>query len=166
MLIYHPVYDAYHCIFRMLAISESIAQVEVDKARLLDFYLLFPSAMASMRLPANLTEARKVAKSAANVYHDPVSPLTTFREIRYLQEASLKCIAASGLVDRELFESGYITRTNQKIPADLHRKVKEFLDARQDVTDAVLKGIATIPLLGVDGLKHRSELMEYRYDVA
>jgi hypothetical protein len=166
MLIYHPAYDAYHCIFRMLAISESINQVEIDKARLLDFYLLFPSAMGSIRLPANLTKARKVAKSVANVYHDPVNPLTTFREMRYLQEASMKCIAASGLIDRELFESGYITRTNQKIPVELHLKVREFLDTRKDITEAVLKGIATIPLLGVDGLKHRSELMEFRYDVA
>lgn len=166
MLIYHPAYDAYHCIFRILAIAESIPQVEIDKARLLDFYLLFPSAVASIRLPASLKDARKLAKSVANVYHDPVNPATTFREMRYIQEASLKCIAASGLIDRELFEAGFISRTNVKMPMKLHYKVGEFLASRQPVADIVLQGLAEIPLRGYDGLKHRTELMEYKYDVA
>ena len=166
MLIYHPAYDAYHFVFRMLAIAESIPQVEIDKARLLDFYLLFPSAIASIRLPASLKDARKLAKSVANVYHDPVNPATTFREMRHIQVASLKCIAASGLIDRELFKAGFISRTNVKMPMKLHNKVGEFVTSRQPIADIILQGLAEIPLRGDGGLKHRTELMEYKYDVA
>lgn len=166
MLIYHPAYDAYHCIFRILAIAESIAQLEIDKARLLDFYLLFPSAIASIRLPASLKDARKLAKSVANVYHDPVNPSSTFREMSHIQLASLQCIAASGLIDRELFEAGLISRTKEKIPESLQQKVIDFLASRQSVAEIVLQGLAEIPLRGNDGLKHRTELMEYKYDAA
>lgn len=165
MLIYHPTFDAYHCMFRMLAIANSVIQVEIDKARLLDFYLLFPSTVASIRLPASSRDARKLAKSMANVYHDPVNPATTFREMRYIQEASLKCIAASGLIDGELFEAGFLSRTNVKMPMKLHQKVEEFLTGRQPVADIVLNELAAIPLFGNDGLKHRTGLMEYKYDV-
>lgn len=166
MLIYHPAFDAYHCIFRMLAVTECVNQLEVDKARLLDFYLLFPAAVASVRLPTTLREARKLAKSATNVYHDPLNPATTFREMRHIQEAALKCIAASGLIDIKRFEAGFVSRTDAKIPDELKRKVDEFLTGRQPIADFVLNGLAEIPLRGHDGLKHRTELMEHKYDVA
>jgi hypothetical protein len=165
MLIYHPAFDAYHCVFRMLAVAESSTQLEIDQVRLLDFYLLFPSAVATIRLPTTLKDARKLAKSLANVYHDPLNPATTFREMRHIQEASLKCIAASGLIDLETFEAGFVCRTNVKIPDALKRKVDEFLTSRQPVADIILRGLAAIPLRGYDGLKHRTELMEYKYDV-
>lgn len=166
MLIYHPAFDAYHCVFRMLAVTECVNQLEIDKARLLDFYLLFPAAVASIRLPAALREARKLAKSTANVYHDPLNPATTFREMRDIQEAALKCIAASGLIDIKRFEAGYVSRTTVKIPDELKRKVDEFLTERQPIAGFVLNGLAGIPLRGNDGLKHRTELMEHKYDVA
>lgn len=127
MLIYHPAFDAYHCVFRMLAVTECVTKLEIDKARLLDFYLLFPASIASIRLPSALTEARRVAKSVANIYHDPLNPTTTFKEMRHIQEAALKCIAASGLIDLKNFEAGLISRTEVKIPSELKRKIDEFL---------------------------------------
>jgi hypothetical protein len=166
MLIYHPAYDAYHCIFRMLVIAESVQQTEVEKARLLDFYLLFPSAVASIRLPASQKAARKLAKAESNIYHDPVNLVTTFREMRYIQEASLKCIAASRLIDLELFEAGYVSRTNVPVPLEIQKKIEQFMSRRQPMADYILRELAEIPLRGLDGLKHRTELMEYKYDVA
>ncbi|WP_250478858.1 MULTISPECIES: ABC-three component system middle component 5 [unclassified Caballeronia] len=166
MLIYHPAFDAYHCVFRMLAVAERVPETELDKARLLDFYLLFPALVASIRLPSTLRDARKLAKAEANVYHDPLNAATTFRELRHIQEAALKCIAASGLIDKTRFESGYVTRTDRAIPGELKQKIDAFIEQRQPVADIVLKGLADIPLRGHDGLKHRTDLMEYKYDVA
>ncbi|WP_321890542.1 MULTISPECIES: ABC-three component system middle component 5 [Burkholderia cepacia complex] len=166
MLIYHPAYDAYHCAFRMLAVSESIAELEVDKARLLDFYLLFPSSVQFIRLPATLRDARKIAKSIANEYHDPLSPATTFRELRQIQESALRCIAASGLIDIRRLEVGYVKRTDIPIPDAIQSKIDLFLSQREPLAKTILYGLGDIPLRGHDGLKHRTELMEYRYDVA
>jgi hypothetical protein len=166
MLIYHPAFDAYHCVFRMLAVAERVSELEVDKARLLDFYLLFPATVASIRLPAVMRDARKLAKAEENVYHDPLNAATTFRELRHIQEAALKCIAASGLIDKARFEVGYVARTGLEIPTELKQKVDAFVAQRQPIADIVLKGLANIPLRGHDGLKHRTHLMEYKYDVA
>jgi hypothetical protein len=48
----------------------------------------------------------------------------------------------------------------------LDEKLKTFLDEGGPVVTGVLKGLSAIPLLGHDGLKHRTQLMEYRYDFA
>lgn len=166
MLIYHPAYDAYHCVFRMLAVAECIKNTEVDKARLLDFYLVFPAALEKIRLPSDMRSLRRIAKEVANVYRDPVSTTSMFLEMRHIQEAALKAIAASGLIAIDSYSAGYVERTSMALPDALEEKLRDFINQNSVVTDAVLNELAKIPLLGKDGLKHRSQLMEYRYDVA
>lgn len=166
MLIYHPAYDAYHCVFRMLLIFNSIKEIEIEKARLLDFYLMFPSAISKIRLPANLKEARRAAKNLSNVYHDPINAASTFRDMGEIQQAALKCIAASGLIDMENLAKGLVKRTAQELPVEIQKKISEYMEKRQPITEIILSGLAKIPLRGDDGLKHRTELMEHRYDIA
>ncbi|CAJ8168505.1 Uncharacterised protein [Burkholderia pseudomallei] len=166
MLIYHPAYDAYHCVFRMLLIAERASGIEVEKARILDFYLVFPGMVKKIRLPDALKELRAHAKTAGNVYRDPVSRTSTFMEMRHIQEAALKSVAASGLIELERFAAGYVVRSKAPIPLSLAAKLKEFVEANSPMADGILDGLSQIPLLGNNGLKHRSELMEYRYDFA
>lgn len=166
MLIYHPAYDAYHCVFRMLLIAEHVKDLEIEKARLLDFYLVFPGMVRMVRLPDSLKALRAQAKAAVNVYRDPVSGLSTFRDMRHIQVAALKSVAASGLIDIKRFESGFVTRTEMPIPQVLKERLDAFISADGPVVEGVLAGLSQIPLLGHDGLKHRSQLMEYRYDFA
>lgn len=165
MLIYHPAYDAYHCVFRMLAIINSIQLLEIDKARLLDFYLIFPSAIANIRLPQNLSSGRKMSKNLKNSYRDPINSSSLFRELYQIQISALKCIAASGLIDINKFSKGVIERTEQPIPEDLLRQIGVFLANHGDVAKFILNDLSALPLNGPDGLKHRTELMEYKYDL-
>ncbi|RIJ85184.1 hypothetical protein RSP822_17255 [Ralstonia solanacearum] len=166
MLIYHPAFDGYHCVFRMLLIAERVPNLEIEKARILDFYLVFPGMVQSIRLPENLRGLRAQAKDAANVYRDPVSSASTFMDMRHIQEEALRSIAASGLIDMEPFAAGYVIRTNTPLPESLDAKLAEFVEANQPIAEGVLTGLSQIPLLGQNGLKDRSQLMEFRYDVA
>jgi hypothetical protein len=166
MLIYHPAYDAFHCVFRMLAIIEAVPDVEVDKARLLDFYLLFPALIANIRLPTELASTRKVAKLASNIYHDPLSPKNAFRDLRHIQNAAIKCVAASGLIEPERFKSGFLARTEMQIPLIIKEKIGAFIDSRQPLSEVVLLELSKMRLTGDNGLKHRTSLMEYRYDAS
>jgi hypothetical protein len=166
MLIYHPAYDAYHCVFRMLAVADSCNELEVEKARLLDFYLLFPATVALIRLPAELRAGKSAAKSLENPYHDPLNPFATFRDMRLIQEAALKCIAASELIDIDKLGSGFVSRTDKLIPEALQESIEDFLSSRQPLGDFILNSLSKIPLRGHDGLKHRTEMMEHKYDPA
>lgn len=166
MLIYHPAYDAYHCVFRMLCIVSKLPNIELDKARLLDFYLLFPSAISKIRLPKTHSSGRQLAKLLANVYRDPINPSATFRELKYIQEAALKCMVASGFVEAKSYEVGLVVRTKLPLPDNMLEAISAYLEKNLELSEFVLDELATIPLKGLDGLKDRTGLLEYRYDVA
>lgn len=111
MLIYHPAYDAYHCLFRMIALTDHLNTVEVDKIRILDFYLIFPSLVAEIRMPPNFSSIKKLARTYANEYHDPISQISTFRDMHQIQIAAIKCLAATGMIEKNSLENGIIQRT-------------------------------------------------------
>jgi hypothetical protein len=163
MLIYHPAFDAYHCTFRMLVISDLIPKMEADKLRILDFYLTFPGALALATLPQVLG-LRKAAKAARNPYREPVNPRNAFKEIREIQETSMRCLAAAGLIDKDELNSGMVVRTGEPVVPSLRELIDSFVLRESDAYNVILKQLADIPLSGPDGLKGRSGLMEYRYD--
>lgn len=165
MLIYHPGYDAYHCIFRLLAVIDHVQDMEIDKARILEFFLLYPSGIANIKIPQGKTAIRKEAKLLSNQYHDPINLRTTFRDMRFMQDAALKCIAAASLIDLDRFELGFVTRTAIPIPESLNSQIDNFIEQHEVVSQFILKELSSLPLLGTNGLKHRTELMEYRYDL-
>ncbi len=164
MLIYHPAMDAYHCVFRILLILRRLDRIEIDKARILDFYIVFPSAILSARLPESLRGTRKLLGSYKNPYRDPISPNTSFHEISRIQEAAINCIAASGLIDIPSLADGMLVRSKADLSNDLTKSIDIYLSKNSELAKIILDELSTIPLLGTDGLKHRTSLMEYRYD--
>ncbi|MBV4545091.1 ABC-three component system middle component 5 [Pseudomonas triticicola] len=166
MLIYHPAYDAYHCVFRMLSILSVIPSLEYDKARLLDFYLTFPSAVQTITLPKTLSHGKRTAKKFENIYHDPFDPFLIFKDMRAIQISAIGCLVASGIVDRSSYAEGIISRTNVKLPKSLETRISVFLESRPEIGDFILQDLAILPLRGINGLKHRTGLLEYKYDIS
>jgi len=164
MLIYHPAYDAYHCSIRMIALLTWMNQIDIEKARILDFYLAFPGAATELRLPSHMTAARRVFQSMKNVYRDPVSAKRTFTDMRHVQLAALSCLAAAGIVDGQKLREGVALRTAMPLPIAISRAVEDFIAQEEELLDILGNGIANIPTAGPNGLKDRSQLLEYRYD--
>lgn len=165
MLIYHPAFDAYHCVFRMLALIDKLPNAEVDLIRICDFYLVFPTAIKNIRLPQRISHGKQIAKSESNDYRNPLNNKLTFRDMEEIQLAALRSIAASGIIDRDAFKAGLITRnTSKEIPTKLLEEILEFINKSRNVFHFIVDELATIPLQGIDGLKHRTALLEHRYD--
>ncbi|EON87829.1 ABC-three component system middle component 5 [Plesiomonas shigelloides] len=165
MLIYHPAYDAYHCLFRMLAIIEKAGKVEVDKLKILDFYILFPSMISDIRMPRQFSKIKKVAGRFYNEYHDPINPNVTFKEMRHIQDTAMKCMLATGYIQADEFDVGYVVRTEKNLPEKLTLEMKEFLDEKEPVSGFITNHLSKFDLSGSDGLKSRTKLMEHRYDI-
>ena len=165
MLIYHPAYDAYHCVFRALLITDSVKVVEVAKLRILDFFMCFPAELRRVRLPKEHLEARKMATELRNEYHGPVSMKQAFRDMEHIQLAAFRTLAASQLLDAGEFASGLVRRTEVVVPTDLIERLASA-KANSTVLSYITQKLADLPLQGIDGLKHRTGLMEYRYDIA
>lgn len=164
MLIYHPAYDAYHCIFRMIALIDHVNEIEVDKARILDFYLIFPALISEIRMPHNYSGIKKEAKKYSNEYRNPISIIATFRDMYEIQMAAIRCLAATGLIEIEPLETGVIKRTDKPIPDGLLLSMRDFLNAKEDIHTFIISKLSQFHLTGKDGLKDRTNLMEFRYD--
>ena len=169
MLIYHPAFDAYHCVFRMLVISGVVPTLELAKLRILDYYMCFPAEVALIQLPQEHTEIRKVARTIKNEYRGPVSAHRTFRDMEPIQHAAARLLAASGVFDSRQLELGIVSRTDKVLPDDLlQAQTLEPTNAgpAAEVSNYVLHKLSSLPLSGPSGLKQRTGLMEHRYDVA
>lgn len=164
MLIYHPAYDAYHCVFRMLAITSENRVLEFAKLRILDFFLCFPAEVAAVQLPQEHLDIRKVARAARNHYRGPINSTRTFRELEPIQSAAARLLGLTGVFSIAELEDGRIIRTGQELPEEFKR-LSNARDAFPNPLDRyVVSRMSEIPLAGEGGLKHRTGLMEYRYD--
>lgn len=164
MLIYHPAYDAYHCIFRLLTLMEGIKSVEVAKIRILDFFLIFPAEVSKIRLSPAQIGTKKLARSLANVYHGPISTTQVFRDMEHIQIAAINALAASNIINVERLSQGFVERTSASIPDAINQIVIAKDISVNPLINFIITELSSIPLLGIDGLKHRTGLMEYRYD--
>ncbi|HAU4873700.1 hypothetical protein OR606_02215 [Aeromonas hydrophila] len=164
MLIYHPAFDAYHCILRMLSILSISNDIEIERARILDFYLTFPSAASKIRMPIDLRLLKAEAKTYSNIYRDPINPKITFREMQHIQEAAIKTLAATNIICSNGIKQGRVIMTESVLNSDLNSSVKSFIHDTSPFINVLVQELSLIPLRGESGLKDRTNLMEYRYD--
>lgn len=164
MLIYHPAFDAYHCVYRMLMLTQKVNELEYSKLRILDFYLCFPAEIANIELPKDLQKMRAVAKVAINKFRGPVSSLRTFHDLEQIQNSATRLLAASDVFDSKKLDEGIISRTSRVLPTEFNKAMSIQLKQVGTLFDFVLTQLSALPLQGDGGLKQRSGLMEYRYD--
>lgn len=164
MLVYNPVFDAYHCIFRILAILEIRPSIEVDALRILDFSLCFPSIVATFKLPKELTALKTVAKKTHNPYRDAMGANRLFLSLRPTHDGALACLAAAGFIMPKELAAGRATRTAVSLPLDLNDRRAALVARETFFFEHIASKLLEIPLLGPNGLKDRSGLMEFRYD--
>ena len=165
MLIYDPTVDPYHCAIRVLAITGgSSSELPLDAVRIADFYLAYPSKITNIRLLSHQRGIRKTSQSLSTPYRNPLEAKSTFERMRPIFHAATSCLVAAGFLDAEKLKIGVITRGPSALPEDLVVAVTNFLKRHSSVREFVIRELTTIPLLGSNGLKDRTGLMEYRYD--
>ncbi|MET4070422.1 hypothetical protein ABID58_005227 [Bradyrhizobium sp. S3.2.6] len=166
-LSYHPAFDAFHAIFRFLrlTIRIGISEIEIDKLRILDYYLLFPWRASAIRLAQKDLEVRRIAKRLEE--HQDYATLPTgdalLERMRPSQTAALQTMAREGIVDPMLLRDGVVKFNAFALPAELMKRVAEKSLEEPD-TMKIIDVLSAYPLLGSDGLKGRTSLLEHRYD--
>lgn len=164
MLTYHPAFDANHAAFRILQILRSAPEHEYasDQLAIFSFYLLFPSLLASFRLPRNLVPWRKVFTKMDNHYFFTGDSSTVFRRTRPMFEAGLNQLYSKGLIDQDRFRTHFVKPSSRRAPETLEVHIEAHNQKLSNVL-VFISHLAEMPLNGADGLKDRSNLMEYRY---
>src|SRR6218665_3061037 len=101
MIVYNQAFDLYHTIFRLIHFLnkfENQTVLEIERVRIWDFYLLFPSKIHEIRLKQSESDIKKIRKEFIKDSNNPYEKITenrkVFEKIKPYQQAALNCIAS------------------------------------------------------------------------
>lgn len=169
MLAYQPAFDPFHAIFRLCRLLPTVsacAPVEKDKARILDFYLAFPFLAASMSFKQGQTGLRKIARSYDYLrpYGGMPDSRDLFLRMAPVQKMAAETLAAHGIIDPDAYRQGMVMIGDNLPPDQLADRVEELNTQQAEFIKVLNTLCSDYALLGADGLKQRTGLMEHRYD--
>jgi hypothetical protein len=160
MLTYHPAFDIYHTVFRILKIlglAEG-SSLERERVRMLDFILLFPQDLKNVRLPPGYMSLKN--KHTENPYNQVPNRKRLFYQLDTYFETAVECLLSYELLNVESFKNGILHLTDKWKKTDLDINAGFIDDAvMQLIKDEFLK-------MSLTELKQRTNLIEYRYDVS
>lgn len=168
MLMYHPAQDANHCVFRTLLILEHTIHndIELELYRLLDFYIVFPNLLKQINpLPAELRAYKRVLNNISDPFESMRNTKRIMHELESLQTVAVHNLLAKQLIDIDSFRSKRLKRTSQPLPPGLASAINLSKLAKSEWFRMVINELPMLSFNGRSGLKKRTGLMEFRYDM-
>lgn len=171
MIVYNPAFDLYHAIYRMAHILQRLDDgecFEVDKVRIWDFYLLFPSKLYTVSLrqfDKDIYDARKTyIGNSKNPYEYSGDNRKLFEWIKPFQLSALNCLVSCGIIQKEAYLEGNVFVASREALGSFIAIAGEFSVKEQNVLSFLSLFSRHMPLTGADGLKARTRLLESKYD--
>jgi len=171
MILYNNAFDLYHTIFRMLHLLSKIEEdkvIEIDRIRIWDYYLLFTNEIFNIKPRKNKKEYNQLLKELNikknNPYQQIYDQRKTLEKIKPYQLSALNCLASYNIIDKE-----YLLKEEVKINSfDLLKRYTQstgdLSDREKNIIIIMTSFFRDISLIGNNGLKERSNLMESKYD--
>lgn len=170
-LTYEPAFDPYHTVFRLLQIYHIFEKAEVlpiEHVRILDFYLVFPFRAEQIRFRSEHRGLRKIAKEAAasKPYGEFPPDRLVLQRMEFAHQAALQTLAGKQMIEMESLERGEVRCT----PLGGDHSLISVITAVGRIDSDVIKLVRTLaleyPLMGKGGLKDRTGLLDFKYDVS
>ena len=168
MLIYHPVYDANHCVFRTLLLLESSVhnEIDIELYRLLDFYILFPHMLKKISpLPIELRTYKRALAKIPEPFESMLNTKRIIHELEPLQTVAIHNLLAKKLIDIDSFKAKKIKRSAVALPESISVAINESKNASGKWFQMLVNELPVVHFSGKKGLKMRTGLMEFRYDL-
>ncbi|WP_425228548.1 ABC-three component system middle component 5 [Sphingomonas sp.] len=165
-LVYHPALDPYNALLRACrTLASSQSGLDVTALRILDFLLVFPEKIVAIRLSPALRAASKRLKAEPRFPYDrSPSSQALFRRMGAPFEAAVQTMISRGLA-KVGGASGKLTLDPEAVPAEMLALARGRNDEEPDLMSLLASLGAEYPSQGPNGLKDRSGLAEFRYDV-
>lgn len=168
---YTPAFDPFNAIYRLLFILQHLdmnKEVEVDRLRIFDFYLLFPYKTAKITMRHDEVEMKSLRtryiKSKETPYNYNMNDRKLFERLRPYHMIALSHLASYGLIDPQRL----LQQKVKILRPDLMQQVISQLDPMSHDEGNTLSWLSfsfrTMPLHGPHGLKSRTHLLESKYD--
>lgn len=165
MLIYNQAYDLYHTMFRILQITEKNKTIhEIDKLRILDFYLAFPSELLEIKRFQGFKKYEKYIRAKSNKYERIIDRKRLFFKMEQIQISAIKALISYGLIDPISFKEGKVKRTEIRLTEQLQARLESANEENPNLITLITGPLASMNLNGHLGLKARTNLIEFKYD--
>lgn len=165
-LVFDPAYDAYHTIFRMqrIILLSQKHEIEVDRLRIADFYDCFPVLVDQFRQRPGDRRFRSISRDAHVPYGGRPDGRLVFTRMQPTQSAAMRTLASAGYLDPRALHSGVAKVLTKAFPSSILLRLEEVNSAQTLLAEFLRTILNDFPLDGPDGLKHRSALLDHRYD--
>jgi hypothetical protein len=169
-LTFQAALDPFHAMFRLLRLREIyriVGRVSVDQARILDFYLIFPFRVADLRLRPEHRKFRRLSTSFADLrpYGEQPEDRMLFERMAPMQVAAMETLASNEYYSSDEMRTSWLVPTSKEVRSPIQDRILEINAADGDLIQFLSTLAVEYPVSGTNGLKHRSALMEHRYDV-
>jgi len=167
MFIYHQAFDTFHCAFRLLLLlwQYRSKEIEWERLQILDFYMVFPGELASMRFPQSMVNQKSKWKKLRNRYTQVADRARVFDELRSYQNAGLRILLSAGII-YENEDTKMVALLIEKMPGRLAEEIDSAVVSKFELVQLLTETFVSIELNGAQGLKARSQLFEFHYDVS
>jgi hypothetical protein len=159
--VWHPSRDAYHCAFRFvrLLIAKGEA-VELERLRILDVFLLYPSLLHRTSMPQ---ETRRAFRDLSIASPDKIflrlpSPAAVFQDLRLYQNSAIAQLAARGLVSTDDLKRGMAAASADGWPGTLTERASHKNAEDGGLTEFLVGIFSDIPLRGGESIYRKAGL--------
>lgn len=170
MIVYHPAFDLYHSVYRIILLLTHFKRneyVEVDRLRIWDYYVLFPNRMNKIKLKRDEADIRTLIRNYIsthnnNPYEQVYDDKKMFEKIKPYQMTAIKCLASYGIINKDYLSLNKVSIISEDL-------LKKYADMEPSVQEKNAVGLLTshfynMSLYGPNGLKSRTQLIESKYD--
>lgn len=171
MIVYNQAFDLYHTVFRILQFLKKFDDgtlIEIERVRIWDFYLLFPSKIHEIRLKQGESDIRKLRKQFIKDSNNPYEQITenrkVFEKIKPYQLAALNCLASYGIIEKVSLTQQRVKIVDKSILDRFVENFEELSPKEQNTIALMTSHFNQMSLFGTDGLKSRTNLSESKYD--
>jgi hypothetical protein len=159
--IWHAARDAYHCAFRILRLlSAKDREIEFERLRILDMYLLFPSLLHRTAMPREVRSEFSqlgIERPEEKFIRLP-SNAAIFQELRLYQNSAVGQLAARGLVGSTGLKNGIATVDQTALPKPLLSRIAQKNSSEEGLVGFLLGSFSSLPLRGKESMYRRAGL--------
>lgn len=168
-LTYNEAFDPYHAAFRFVRLRQGCqltGKTHFDMLRILDFYLLFPFRLQNMSFFSSDRSWRRISKTYENrkPYGGLPDDASIFSRMEPFQRAAVTSLVKARILSVDAWDNNQIEFLDADLPSDLLGRCAELNESMNDVVEILCALKERYPLLGRNGLKERTGLLEFRYD--
>ena len=135
-----------------------------DQIRILDFFILFPFRIGRMRFKSEHRRFRRLAEEyiGRKPYGELPDDRLLFERMEAFQVAALQSLRSRGYLNSP--ENSSSVSAAAPPPTALAKRIEFENNRDQSLLEALSALASKYELMGRDGLKDRSDLLDYRYD--